>query len=99
MRNCCFLQLVAVGEQGILQVKVCFEVTVSGVEGTSAVAEEAMEGMNSETRVSFQDDPRVQVDGMEIIISGLIRMKGVAVKMGQKHDSISSWALAEKVTL
>ena len=80
------------GEQGILQVKVCFEVTVSGVEGTSAVAEEAMEGMNSETRVSFQ------VEGMEITISELIRMEGVAVKVGQKHDSISSWTLAEKVT-
>ena len=99
MRNCYFLQLVAVGEQGILQVKVGFEVTVSGVEGTSAVAEEAMEGMNSETRVSFPDDLRVQVDGMGIIIGGPIQVEGVAVKVRKKHDSISSWALAEKVTL
>ncbi|MBA0805818.1 hypothetical protein Gohar_005307 [Gossypium harknessii] len=58
------LELVAVGVglggQDILQVKLGFEVTISGVEGTLAVAEEeAMAGMNSETRGSFQDDQRV----------------------------------------
>ncbi|XWS37262.1 hypothetical protein CRYUN_Cryun19dG0028300 [Craigia yunnanensis] len=87
----CALELVALGEQDILQVKVVFGVTISGLEGTSAVAEEeVMAGMNSETRVSFQDDLRVQVDGMGIIISGPIKVEGMAVKVRKKHDSISS---------
>ena len=94
------LELVAVGEQGIHQVKVGFGVTVSVVEGTSAVAEEeAMAGMNSETRVSFQDDQKVRMDGMETVISGLIRMEGVAVKVWPlNHNSICFQTLAEKVT-
>lgn len=70
----------------MLLVKVGSEVTVSVVEGTLAVAEEATVGMNSETKVSFQADLRVQVDGMKIIISGLLRMVGVAIKVGQKRD-------------
>lgn len=58
-----------------------------------------MEGMNLETRVSFQDDQRVRVDEMEIIISELIRMEGAVVKVEQQqHDSISSCTLVEKVT-
>ncbi|KAK9040072.1 hypothetical protein V6N11_015251 [Hibiscus sabdariffa] len=82
------------------QVKVGFGVTVSVVEGTSAVAEEeAMAGMNSETRVSFWVDPKVQVRGTETAISGLIRMEGVVVKVGPRDpDFICFQTLAEKVT-
>ncbi|XP_039026265.1 uncharacterized protein LOC120159784 [Hibiscus syriacus] len=68
-------------EEGMLQVKRGSGVTISGVEGTSVVAEEATAGMNSETRGNFQDDQRVLVDGTEITISELIKMEGAVVKV------------------
>jgi hypothetical protein len=81
--GCCyFLQLAAVGEGDFLREEVGSGVTVSRAVGT-LVAAGVMAGVNSETRVSFQGDPGVQVDAMERVISGLTRMAvgGVGVKV------------------
>lgn len=67
-----FLQLATVGEGGIPQEEVDLEVTVSRTAGTLGVAG-VTSGMNSETRVSFQGDPGVQLGTMVRITSGLIR--------------------------
>lgn len=72
------------GEGGIPQEGVDFEVTVSRAVGTLVVAE-VMAGMNLETRVSFQGDRGVQLVAMERVISGLIRtaVEGVGVKVAR----------------
>lgn len=52
-------QLVAVAEVGLHQEELGSAATVSRVAGTLVVAG-VMEGMNSEVRVSFQGDQKVQ---------------------------------------
>lgn len=71
------------GEGGILQEEVGSGVTVSRAVGTLVVAG-VMAGMNSETRVNIQGDPGVQVDAMERVNSGPLRMavEEVGVKVG-----------------
>ena len=57
-----------------LQEEVVSAMIVSGQEGTMVVAEATGE-TNSETRVSSQDDPEVQLDATGKVISGLTKME------------------------
>ncbi|KAJ9140556.1 hypothetical protein P3X46_031189 [Hevea brasiliensis] len=82
MIECCWsLQLVAAGGGGIPQEEVVLGVTVSRTVGTLAVAV-VMAEMNSETRVNFHCDLRVQLGAVVMITSGLIQMEAEGRRQG-----------------
>lgn len=68
------MQLALVVEADTLQEGVGSGMTTSGAVETLVVAG-AMGGMSPEIRVSIQDVQGVQLDAMERLISGLIRME------------------------
>lgn len=72
-----------VEEGGFLPEELASEVTLSGVVVETMVVAVALEGMNSETRVSFHD-PSHRLDAMERVISASIQMEGVVVAKGQQ---------------
>lgn len=68
------------GEGNILLEDLGFDLTVSGA--VTSVAVVIMEGMNSETRVSFQGEVGVQLGATERVIS-VTRMEEADVTVGE----------------